>query len=105
MNLQQSELLQICHTLINALFNNVAFQNDKSLLYDMYWTSSFEERYDLYNKPELTIGSITHDLERLTQCLNENNPMLEHFRYLGNILIAIADTIQHRINQGESIGL
>ncbi|MCL2571927.1 MAG: hypothetical protein FWE11_05945 [Defluviitaleaceae bacterium] len=105
MKIRHSDLIQIYQMLVCALFKNEVLQNEVTLLHDLYWTPAVGERHDLYNNPELTIGSIAHDLERISQCIDDKEPVLQHFRYLGNVLIAIADTIQHRNNQGESIVL
>jgi len=105
MKIKHSDLVQIYQILTTTLSKNEILQGEANFLYDFYWVPAPGERHDLYSKPELTIGSIAHDLERLSQCVTDNEPMIEHFRYLGNVLIAIADTLQHRIFKGESFGL
>jgi len=105
MKINHSDLVKIYQMIMDALSKNEYLQRDAPFLYDFYWTPALGERHGLYNKPELTIGSIAHDLERISECLAENEPVIEHFRYLGNVLIAIADTLQHRIFQGDSFGL
>jgi len=94
MKIKLTDLTRIHQVLTDAFLKDKTIQSEVAFLYDFYWTPSLGERHDLYNKPELTIGSIAHDLERISQCLADNEPMLEYFRYLGNILIAIADTAQ-----------
>jgi len=113
MKIQYSDLIKIFEMLINALAKGNYYQADEDVnkefdfLYDFYWLFlNDEERYDLSNEPkELGVGSIEHDLERILQCIQDNDPMFEHFRYLGNVFIAMADTIKYRFYQGEGIGL
>ena len=105
MRIQHSELVRIYQMLMNVLSKNIMFGKEINFIYDFYWDVPIGERQDVLNKPELDIGSIEHDLERIKQCLQDNDPMPCHFRWLGSILIAVADTIEHSIQQGESTRL
>jgi hypothetical protein len=62
--------------------------------YDFYWSVPLGTRDNIIEKVENDIGSIDHDIERLIQLLEENEPNTHHFRYLGNVLIAVADTLE-----------
>ena len=113
MKIKHSELIEAFQMLMTALsksdyYSQSEYEEMKEFdfsLYDFYWTASFEARYDLENNPKMGLGSIDHDIERIIQCIADNEPMAHHFRCLGDILIAIADTIEYRICQGKSIGL
>ena len=105
MKIQRSDLVKIYQLLMDALSQSDIFHNEIVFAYDYYWNVTIGERCDVYNAPKLDIGSIEYDLERVHQCIQNNAPMLNELRYLGNILIAIADTIEHRVQQGESNGL
>ena len=102
MRVLRSDLEKIFQMLMDSFFKNDMCHKEFVFNYDFYWTPPVGKRDDLYNKPELHIGSIIHDLERINHCILDNEPMLEHFRYLGNTLIAMADTIEHCIYQSES---
>ena len=64
------------------------------LAYDFYWSVPIGHRFNIHETIENDIGSIDHDVERIKQCLLDNEPNTQHFRYLGNIMIAIADTLE-----------
>jgi len=63
--------------------------------YDFYWDVPIGKRHKLHIEPKLDMGSIDHDVERIRQLISDsdplNDPLSEHFRWLGDILIAIAD--------------
>jgi len=111
MIVKNSDLVKVFGMLIDALSKSDTYQMNKinndefELLYDFYWTPPINERYALENTTDWHVGSISHDLERITACLHYNEPMIDHFRYLGNILIAIADTISYQVSQGDGVGL
>ena len=107
MRVKHAELTKIYQILMDALADSdiISKDNDIDFFYDYYWSISLGERHNLNSQPELDIGSIAHDLERIRQCISDNDPVSEQFRWLGNVLIAIADTFNHHINQGKSIGL
>ena len=105
MKITHSDLIKIYKILMDALSQSDVFHTEIDFLYDYYWNIPIEKRQDVCITPELDIGSIGHDLERIQQCIQDNEPMHHHLRYLGNILIAVADTISHRFMQGESMGI
>ena len=91
MKLQLSNLEKIFQLLIEAAKKTNCEGLDFS--YNFYKTIFSPERANLYESSDAVIGSIDHDIERLYQCLSDSEPMREHFRYLGNILIALSDTL------------
>jgi len=63
-------------------------------LYDFYWSVPMGKRHNVLEFIENDIGSIDHDIERLNSCVLDKELNSHHFRYLGNVLIAIADTLE-----------
>ena len=92
MKIKHSELKQVFTMLMDLLPKNES--DEIELHYDYYWNLPVGTRHDICETPELDIGSINHDLERIRECLEDNAPMPHHFRYLGNILISISDSMQ-----------
>ena len=111
MKICHSDLVKAYQVLMDALSKSDAYSTSDttgkefSFAYDYYWNVPIGKRYDIDNIPELDIGSIDHDLERISHCVQDNEPMYHHFRYFGNILIAIADTLEYRFSQGEVLGV
>ena len=91
MKIKHSDLRRIFNMLMDSIPENLG--DEIELLYDYYWNVSVGTRHIVENEPELDMGSLDHDLERLQQSLQNNDPMYSDFRYLGNILIAIEDTV------------
>jgi len=63
------------------------------LPYDFYWSVPLGMRGGVYEAVKNNMGSIVHDLERLAQCVEDEMAFSNEFRYLGNVLIAIADSM------------
>jgi len=103
MKIQHSDLVNIYKLLMDALWRSDI--KEIEFFYDYYWNVSLGARHDIYNDPVFDMGSIEHDLERIHQCIADKEAMTAHFRWLGNILIAISDTIDHQFERGESYGL
>jgi len=68
-------------------------EKEIELPYDFYWSVPVGTRDNVYKEVENDIGSIVHDLERLAQCVEDEMAFSNEFRYLGNVLIAIADAM------------
>jgi hypothetical protein len=66
-----------------------------SLSYDYYWDIVKEQKYNSYNEPSLfTLGQLSWDLEHLQDTLREKrDPTNLHFVWLGQLLIAIGETM------------
>jgi len=94
MKIRYCDLIEISQILNNFLSSGRCHDEDFDILYDFYWVSG--ERWDLQKQPELLCGSIEHDIERIIECIQEKEPMSQHFRYFGNVLIAIADTLESK---------
>jgi len=97
MKIQYDDLDKIFQLLLNELYKNNSCCEEINFHYDFYWSVPVGKRQDVYNRPELDMGSIEHDLERIHKCILNNEPLPAHFRWLGNVLIAIADSIEDDI--------
>ena len=85
------------HLLDKKLDKEICFRND------YYWTVLIGERHNLYNEPKLGMGSIDHDLEIIHKLISGDYPLSEHFRFLGDILIALADEFGNCNEQGDGV--
>jgi len=102
LKISYSDLVKIFKTLSDALEEGAFDPFDKSagkevaFVYDYYWDVPSDKRYCLQNEPKLDVGSLSHDIERVRQLIEdgeEHFPLSEHFRWLGGVLIAMADTL------------
>jgi len=101
MKIRHTDLTKVFHTLMDALEAGEVLGHNKSnsgeftFTEDFYWDIMEQERYDLHAAPKPTIGSTAHDLERILQLLSDddldNSPLPQHFKWLGDVLIAMAD--------------
>ena len=91
MKIKQSDLRKIFDMLMDYIPKSMG--DEIEFHYDYYWDVSVAERQDVDNEPVITMGSIDHDLERLFQCLQDNDPINSHFRWLGNVLIAMEESL------------
>jgi len=105
MIIQHSDLVKSYQLLMDALSRSDIFHKEIRLSYDYYWDTSPRSKDDIYVDPKPTMGSIEHDIERVHQLISDKDISPAHFRWLGNVLIAISDTILYQVEQGESIGL
>ena len=91
MKLQLEILEDAFHLLMDALKKKGCTQMECP--YDFYWIPLSKTRHRIDKDPDIVIGSIEHDLERLIQCISDSEPMREHAKYLGNVLIALSDAL------------
>ena len=91
MKLKQSDLRKIFDMLMDYMSEHL--NGDIPFYYDYYWDVSLAERQNVDNEPEVFMGSIEHDLELLQKALQDNNPINSHFRWLGNVMIALEDSL------------
>ena len=100
MNISMETLNRVFQILICKMKESEQSQSINTLEvvipYDYYWSTPMGARANVLKPVENDIGSIEHDIERLIQCVSDEDPNSHHFRYLGNVLIAIADALEEQ---------
>jgi len=114
MKVKHSDLAEMFQILMDELEENDCNRLHKSAdgefvfdYYDYYWEIPLGQRGDAHNKPkELHIGSIDFDLELMHKLILEEDADIgsvsAHYRWLGNILIAMADTMDYHFDRRAS---
>ena len=88
MKITVAELRDLCEVFLSEMESRGL--NEIDVKADYYWSVPMDEAYNVYEKPDLTIGSLDDDSEELKKILTgEYHPLLASLPKLSSVLYSI----------------